>query len=248
MIDIRLSARSIEWLRDHRLFFDYTDAERRLKPGHVLRIADNAVVEPYAGFLGPPHNGLICSMGAWSYTWSSLWPEVKVGRYSQISTDLMIPTPRHPMDLISAHPFVYDRQYSAILATSEDFGEPYSNVVPNPQPAFPIIKNDVWIGRNVVIYPGVTVGDGAMIAAHSVVIRDVPPYALVVGNPATVVRKRFPDETIDDLLQLEWWRYPFTAFNGLSLADPDRFIAELRDRAPEEYRPQPIPFHEMPRN
>jgi len=119
-------------------------------------IADDAVVEPYAGFLGPPHNGLICSIGAWSYTWSLLWPEVKVGRYSQISTDLMIPTPRHPMDLISAHPFVYDRQYSAILATCEDFSEPYSNVVPNPQPPFPIIKNDVWIGRNVVIYPGVT--------------------------------------------------------------------------------------------
>jgi len=162
MIDIRLSARSIEWLRDHRLFFDYVDSDRRLKPGYVLRIADDAVVEPYAGFLGPPHNGLICSMGAWSYTWSLLWPEVKVGRYSQISTNLMIPTPRHPMDLISAHPFVYDRQYSAILATCEDFSEPYSNVVPNPQPPFPIIGNDVWIGRNVVIYPGVTIGDGAM--------------------------------------------------------------------------------------
>jgi len=67
------------------------------------------------------------------------------------------------------------------------------------------IGNDVWIGYNATIIAGVVVGDGAVIAANSNVIRDVAPYAIVGGNPATVVRMRFPEETIERLLRLKWW-------------------------------------------
>ncbi len=68
-----------------------------------------------------------------------------------------------------------------------------------------VVGNDVWIGFRATILGGVTVGDGAVIGAGAVVTSDVPPYAVVVGNPARVVRRRFDDETIDMLLKVRWW-------------------------------------------
>ena len=67
------------------------------------------------------------------------------------------------------------------------------------------IGNDVWIGREAVIMPGVTIGDGAIIGTRAQVVKDVPPYAVVVGNPGRVVRMRFPDETVAALLTIRWW-------------------------------------------
>lgn len=68
-----------------------------------------------------------------------------------------------------------------------------------------IVGNDVWFGQNVTVMPGVHIGDGAIIGANSVVASDIPPYAVAVGNPARVVKKRFDDETISKLLDLKWW-------------------------------------------
>ena len=67
------------------------------------------------------------------------------------------------------------------------------------------IGNDVWIGQHATIFPGVTVGDGAIIGAYAIVTKDVPPYAIVGGNPAKIIRKRFDDETIKVLLETKWW-------------------------------------------
>lgn len=71
-----------------------------------------------------------------------------------------------------------------------------------------VIGNDVWIGMNTAIMPGVKIGDGAIIAAKSVVTRDVPPYAIAAGNSAKVVKMRFDDETIARLQQIAWWNWP----------------------------------------
>ncbi len=68
-----------------------------------------------------------------------------------------------------------------------------------------VVGNDVWIGQNVTVLPGVHIGDGAIIGANSVVAKDVPPYCVAAGNPAVVVRKRFDDQTVDFLLKLKWW-------------------------------------------
>lgn len=68
-----------------------------------------------------------------------------------------------------------------------------------------IIGNDVWIGYNATIMAGVTIGDGAIIATNSTVIKDVEPYSIVGGNPATEIKKRFSNETIERLLRLKWW-------------------------------------------
>ena len=70
-----------------------------------------------------------------------------------------------------------------------------------------LLGNDVWIGYNATITAGVTVGDGAIIATNATVVRDVEPYAIVGGNPATLIRKRFTDEKIRQLLELKWWNW-----------------------------------------
>ncbi|QPC95135.1 antibiotic acetyltransferase [Mesorhizobium sp. INR15] len=67
------------------------------------------------------------------------------------------------------------------------------------------IGNDVWIGMRATVLPGVNIGHGAVIGANAVVSKDVPPYAIVVGNPARVVRYRFAEETIEKLLAIRWW-------------------------------------------
>ncbi len=70
-----------------------------------------------------------------------------------------------------------------------------------------VIGNDVWIGREAVIMPGVKIGDGAIIASYSVVTKDVMPYSVVGGNPAKLIKKRFDDELIKLLLETEWWNF-----------------------------------------
>ena len=78
-----------------------------------------------------------------------------------------------------------------------------------------IIGNDVWIGQNAVILPGVRIGDGVIIGANSVVGSDIDPYTIVVGNPARKIRKRFDDELIVLLLKFKWWDKDICEINNL---------------------------------
>lgn len=71
-----------------------------------------------------------------------------------------------------------------------------------------IIGNDVWIGREALILSGVTIGDGAVVAARAVVTKNVPPYGIVGGNPARLIRHRFDNDTVERLLEIKWWDWP----------------------------------------
>lgn len=71
-----------------------------------------------------------------------------------------------------------------------------------------IVGHDVWIGHSAAIMPGVRIGAGAVVAASSVVARDVPPYAIVGGNPATIIRMRYSSELVSELLDIAWWDWP----------------------------------------
>ena len=96
-----------------------------------------------------------------------------------------------------------------------------------------VIGNDVWLGRECVIMPGVTIGDGAIVAAYSVVTKDVEPYSVVGGNPAHFIKKRFDDELISLLLQWKWWDLEGDElFENLSiLVNPDLGNVRLQIRA-----------------
>ena len=100
-----------------------------------------------------------------------------------------------------------------------------------------IIGNDVWIGCDVTILGGVRIGNGAVIGAGALVAKDVPPYAVVVGNPARVIKYRFDEETIRALQEIKWWNWPEEKIkaNLPLLKDPVRFIAEFA--APREDEP-----------
>ena len=103
----------------------------------------------------------------------------------------------HLSDSVSAYPFAI-------------FGNGWEQAMDGreyPVKGDTVIGNDVWIGHNATIMPGLTVGDGAIIAANATVTKDVEPYSIVGGNPATVIRKRFSDETIEQLLELQWWNW-----------------------------------------
>lgn len=94
-----------------------------------------------------------------------------------------------------------------------------------------VIGNDVWIGYEAVILSGVTIGHGAVIAARSVVTRDVPPYAIVGGGPARLIRRRFEPETIDALLELRWWDWPPEKLANHLRAIQDGDLETLRKNA-----------------
>ena len=96
-----------------------------------------------------------------------------------------------------------------------------------------VIGNDVWFGRECVIMPGVTIGDGAIVAAYSVVTKDVEPYSVVGGNPAHFIKKRFDDELISLLLQWKWWDLEGEKlFESLSiLVNPDLGNVRLQIKA-----------------
>ncbi len=107
-----------------------------------------------------------------------------------------------------------------------------------PKKGDTIVGNDVWIGREAKILPGVKIGDGAIVAAYAVVAKDVPPYAVVAGNPARVVKMRFPEEVVELLLKLRWWDWSIeeiTAFLPvLTDVDAERALEGLRAKAREK--------------
>lgn len=100
------------------------------------------------------------------------------------------------------------------------------------------IGNDVWIGYGTTVLSGVQVGDGAVIGAMSVVASDVPPYAIVTGNPAKVIRHRFENHVIENLLRIRWWDWPLERIVKfgplLSSPDMEKFIALASQQGPRE--------------
>ena len=123
-----------------------------------------------------------------------------IGKFCMIASDVtfIMNGANHLTDAISSYPFSI-------------FGGDWSDAMEGkkfPSKGDTIIGNDVWIGYDATIMPGVKVGDGAIIASKSVVTKDVSPYSIVGGNPAKEIRKRFTDEKIASLLKLSWWNWP----------------------------------------
>lgn len=100
-----------------------------------------------------------------------------------------------------------------------------------PNKGHTVIGNDVWVGYKAAILPGITVGSGAIIGAFSVVTRDVLPYSIVGGNPAQLIRKRFDESTIDELLTVSWWDWPtekITRYASLLTGDVTEFLSKIK--------------------
>lgn len=124
-----------------------------------------------------------------------------IGKFCQIAsgTKFIMGSANHRISSVTTYPF-------------NVFGGVWSEKTPPHMSQLPfkgdiVIGNDVWIGRESVIMPGVHIGDGAIVGAYSVVTKDVAPYSVVGGNPAKFIKKRFDDELIEVLLKLKWWDF-----------------------------------------
>jgi len=126
--------------------------------------------------------------------WNPFSIEASIGKYTSIAEKLEFIASYHPIEQVSTFPFfeVYGLKYQPCS------GRGAIN-----------IENDVWIGMASAIRQGCTIGDGAIIGAKAVVIQDVPPYAIVAGNPAKLIRYRFEKETVKKLLSIKWWDWDF---------------------------------------
>jgi len=239
-----LSAQSLEWLDDHRIFF-HRRGSQRLKPGHVLYYRADAEIEPHVGFFA---GNAVCTMGAMSISNSVVYPKTRVGRFCSIAHGVDTKFGRHPIEHISTSVFTHEQSHLLSRAFMEDHGATPAQGFPNPQRSSPVIGHDVWIGAHASILPGVVIGTGAVVAANSVVTRNVGPYEIVAGNPAKLLRKRFGDDIIAGLLESEWWQYRFTDFTDLSLDDPTAFLAQFQARKAdlEPYRPVAARMADMP--
>ncbi len=130
-----------------------------------------------------------------------------IGKFCQIAAgvNFVMNGANHQMNSVSTFPFY-------IFEGWEQNVPPISQM---PMKGDTVIGNDVWIGQNSTILPGVHINDGAIIGMNSVVGSDVPAYTIVAGNPAKKIRKRFDDELIQILLKLQWWNMSIEKINSL---------------------------------
>ncbi|WP_271459819.1 DapH/DapD/GlmU-related protein [Pantoea leporis] len=128
--------------------------------------------------------------------------DAQIGRFSAIANHVRIGAPNHPMDRASQHRFTYCPEYYDAQAERDNgfFADRRADRV--------IIGNDVWIGHGVIVLPGLKVGDGAVLAAGAVVTKEVPPYTIVGGVPAKVIRARFAADIAAQLQAIAWWNWP----------------------------------------
>jgi acetyltransferase-like isoleucine patch superfamily enzyme len=199
---------------------------------HALRRAHDAVLEPnYAQQRRLMKAGRM-TVGPHSYgipiikTYTHDTTRLIVGSYSALSeTSIVMLGGEHAVDRITTYPL---RLRLKLPGAGED-GIPVKT-------GDTVIGSDVWLTQRTFVRSGVTIGDGAIIGAGAVLIKDVPPYAIVGGNPGRVIRYRFTPEQVEALLEIRWWDWPdelvIQATPLLCGTDIDAFIAWAREHAP----------------
>lgn len=161
----------------------------------------------------------------------------KIGRFCMIAHAVHIGLINHPTDMLSGNILFRYGDEKAAWADAFRLERDVVNerkikeiYIEKSKKELPVIGNDVWIGYNATILNGVTIGDGAIIGAGSVVTEDVPPYAIVGGNPAKLIRFRFNQEIIERLTRSAWWDYGPDILSGLDISNPEYCIDEIEKR------------------
>ena len=154
------------------------------------------------------------------YPWSR--DKLIIGKFCQIAAgvEFMMNDANHQMSAVSTFPFYTLEGWHMTAPSAEDMRFKGDTV----------IGNDVWIGQNATILPGVHIGDGAIIGANSTVGHDVAPYTIVAGNPARLIRRRFDEELTELLLAWKWWDKPVEEIDSLIPILTSRNLDEVKEK------------------
>ena len=160
------------------------------------------------------------------YPWNN--DKLVIGKFCQIAAgvEFVMNGANHQMNAASTFPFYTLAGWDMKAPTPEDM----------PLKGDTVIGNDVWIGQNATILPGVHIGDGAIIGASSVVGSDVEPYTIVAGNPAQFIRNRFDDELTNLMLEWRWWDKPIEEINSLIPILTSSDLTEVKKKIKEMLR------------
>lgn len=151
-----------------------------------------------------------------------------IGRFCSIAPGVDIASDQHPTDWLSSSMAFYVPNIHGWENWMKEKGMP----APEPHLKFKSnagvsIGNDVWLGKNVIVKSGVVIGDGAIVGAGAVVTADVPPYAIVAGIPARIVRMRFDERLIEKLISIRWWKYNIFELSGLDPSRPEEAVERI---------------------
>lgn len=167
------------------------------------------------------------AMGSFSFSQAGRINNTSIGRFCSVAPDVCIGAPSHPIEWVSTSPIQWQMSHLG----ARELGD-YPAFAPRKfKGNHPVtIGNDVWIGQGAVIRGGIDIGHGSIVGANAVVTRDVPPYAIVGGVPARLIRYRFDSHFIAALLDLCWWDYSPRSWLDLRCDDPLAFVKDLSGR------------------
>ena len=163
-------------------------------------------------------------------------PHILAGRFNSWASGINVSVGgNHPMGNVTSFPFDVQKIIDKVFGGDNPQIKPLSYKRPNHFQV--IVGHDVWIGKGVTIMGGVKIGNGAVIGAKTVVAKDIPPYAIAVGNPARVVKYRFDEETIKKFLAVKWWNWDLkkVADNIPLMNDVEKFLAAHYSPELEEF-------------
>lgn len=200
---------------DFRLTGGSLDALDRLGlrlPGlrHAKSLHSDSRIEAPTSIISSVPPGSFLDIGAFCNLSGGTINNVRFGRYCSVASGVTIGPHEHPTDWLTSSRTAYYPEVNGWddLVAPDRHAQihagrrPFSGSCPVTE-----IRADVWIGQGAFVKAGVTIGAGAIIGARATVLRDVPPYAVVIGTPGRVLRLRFPEAVVERLLALEWWRY-----------------------------------------
>lgn len=151
-----------------------------------------------------------------------MYPNCSIGRFCSTGRFVELGAAQHPIEYLSSH--LFQLGFSPLIDIPEE-NNPRNTFEKHPQTT---IGHDVWIGAKSTIVSGVTIGHGAVIAAGSIVNKDVPPYTIVGGTPAKTIRLRFKENIIEELLKIEWWNLPEDIIKTLPFDDIEKCIDRIK--------------------